>query len=238
MAKPVEISTRSFNTQAEAIAFFKKMLNRYKPRERVTADDCSDISALLMRHHEYATKVGVGVDHFEVMMTEHGSQCFRIVRVDGTGTDFSYLTCIRGQAPTVKQEVSQAFRQVVKFDLYKARDEFFATHKDKDGLIACAATGERISRDDAHMDHRAPMTFEVLVTTFLCSKGMTWDDVPITTGQDNQVSAELTDNELREAFRAYHNRTARLDYVKNTVNLAESSRHRLKEGRVKINPPK
>jgi hypothetical protein len=53
-----------------------------------------DLSALLERHDEYTQKVGCGVDHFEVMATEHGTNCFRIVRKDGSGTDFSYRHCI------------------------------------------------------------------------------------------------------------------------------------------------
>jgi len=84
------------------------------------------------------------------------------------------------------------------------------------------------------MDHRPPMTFEVIVTTFLVSKGLSLDDVPLTTGQDNQVSPEVTDNKLDEEFRAYHAKVAQLDFVKDTVNLAEASRHRLKAGRVSL----
>jgi len=232
--KPVELGTRSFNTQGEASAFFKAMLNRYKPGERVLDEDYLDLAALLERHTEYVAKVGCGVNYFQVAMTEHGTQCFRIVRVDGTGTDFSYPHCISQRAPSRKQEVSQAFRRAVRFDLYKARDAFFAAHIDAEGLVACAATGERISRDQAHMDHRSPMTFEVIVTTFLCSRGLSLDDVPLTTGQDDQVSPEVTDDKLGEAFRAYHTKVARLDFVKDTVNLAEGSRHRLKAARVSL----
>jgi hypothetical protein len=233
-SKPVELATRSFDKQGDATAFFKAMLNRYRPGERVSDDDGLDVAALLERHTEYAMKVGCGVDHFEVVLTEHGTQCFRIVRIDGSGTDFSYPHCISQRAPTRKQEVSQAFRRVVRFDLYKARDAFFAMHSDADGLVACAVTGERIGRDQAHMDHRPPMTFEVIVTTFLCGRGLSLDDVPLTTGQDDQVSPEVTDENLGEAFRLFHTGVARLDFVKDTVNLAQASRNRLKAGRVSL----
>ena len=230
----MELSTRSFDTKGKATAFFKAILNRYRPGDRVSDGDARDLASLLTRHHEYEIKVGIGVDHFEVMMTEHGSQCFRIVRRDGTGTDFSYIRSIKNKPPAVKEEVSRAFRQVVKFDLYKARDEFYATHRDGDGLIVCAATGDRISCKDAHMDHRPPMTFEVIITTFLGSKAMAWEDVPLTSGQDNQVSPLITDSALWEAFRAYHAKVAVLDFVKDTIDLAQSSRNRLKKGRVKV----
>jgi hypothetical protein len=232
--KPAELGTRTFNTQGEGAAFFKAMLNRYKPGDRVLDEDYLDLAALLERHPGYVVKVGCGVSYFQVVMTEHGTQCFSIVRADGTGTDFSYLRCISQRAPSRKQEISQAFRRAVRFDLYKARDAFFAAHIDAENLVVCAATGERISRDQAHMDHRPPMTFEVIVTTFLCSRGLSLDDVLLRTGQDNQVSPELTDDKLGEEFRAYHEKVAWLDFVKNTVNLAEGSRHRLKAGRVSL----
>lgn len=233
-AKPVELATRSFEKQGDATAFFKAMLNRYRPSERVSDEDSLDVSALLERHTEYGAKVGCGVSHFEVMMTEHGTPCFRIVRTDGSGTDFSYPHCITQRPPSRKLEVSQAFRRTVRFDLYKARDDFFASHGDTNGNVNCAVTGDRISRDDAHMDHRPPMTFEVIVTTFLCGRGLSLDSVPLTTGQDDQGSPEVTDHTLAKAFQSYHSSVARLDLVRNTINLAQASRHRLKDGRVSL----
>lgn len=197
-------------------------------------EDGLDVAALLERHTEYVAKVGCSVSHFQVMMTEHGTQCFRIIRTDGSGTDFSYPHCISQRPPSRKQEVAQAFRRVVRFDLYKARDDFFATHGGADGLVSCAVTGERISRDEAHMDHRPPMTFEVIVTTFLCGRGLSLNYVPLTIGKDDQVSPEIADGVMSEAFRAYHAMIAQLDIVRNTVNLAQASRHRLKGGRIDL----
>ena len=60
----------------------------------------SDVAALLERRTEYVDKVGCGVSHFEFMMTERGTQCFRIVRTDGSGTDFSYPHCISLRPPS------------------------------------------------------------------------------------------------------------------------------------------
>ncbi|WP_424140918.1 DCL family protein [Roseomonas chloroacetimidivorans] len=95
--KPVELETRTFANQKEATAFFKAMLNRYRPKQRISDADAADLAALLKRHSEYHAKVGIGVDHFEVMRAEYGTQCFRLVRVDGTGEDFSYPHCIAGR---------------------------------------------------------------------------------------------------------------------------------------------
>ncbi len=229
---PVELATRSFSTQKGATVFFKTMLNRYTPGDRVSNEDSFDLLALLERHTEYAAKIGCGVSHFEVMMTVHGTQCFRILRIDGSGTDFSYPNCISQRAPSRKEEVSQAFRNVVRFDLYKARDDFFAKNSDVAGFVTCAVTGKRISHEQAHMDHRPPMTFEVIVTTYLASNGLSLESVPLTTGQDDQVSPEITDQALAESFRTYHSAVATLDMVESSINLSQSSRNRIKKGRL------
>lgn len=231
-SKPVSIATREFASRGDATAFFKAMLNRYKPGERVSDEDFLDLSALLERHHEYAQKVGVGTDHFVAIMTEHGSQCFRVVRKDGTGTDFSYLTCIRGTPPARKTEVSRGFRHAVRMDLYRARDKFFAEYKDEDGLIDCAVTKERIPKDAGHLDHRPPMTFEVILTTFLAGKGLSLDQVPISSSADDQVFTEIADDQLREDFRRYHASVAELDFVKSSTNLSQASRNRVRRGRI------
>lgn len=233
-SKPVSIATREFGSRQEATAFFKEMLGRYKPGDRVIADDILDLSALLERHHEYAQKVGVGIDHFEVIMTEHGSPCFRVVRTDGTGTDFSYLTCIRGTPPSRKNEVSRGFRHAVRIDLYRARDTFFAEHKGDDGKVTCAVTKERITMEEGHMDHRPPMTFEVLVTAFLAARGLSLHQVPLSPSADDQVFTEIADEELSEAFRKYHAKVAVLDFVKSTVNLGQASKLRVRPSRIKL----
>lgn len=232
--KAVELATRTFVNQGQAVDFFKAMLNRYALGDRVSDADQLDLAALLERHDEYKQKVGCGIDCFTIMMTEHGTRCFRIIRTDGTGTDFSYRHCVTGHAPTRKQEVTQAFRHAVRFDLYAARDKFFAQHKDGDGLVTCGVTGERMRLNDAHMDHRPPMTFEVIVTTFLASRGISAADVPISSGRDEQVVPEILDSGLVAAFRTFHNQVARLDLVKSTANLAQASRERLKTSRISL----
>lgn len=231
---PVDIATRSFPSKDAAKKFFSEMLHRYRAGDRVNDADGLELLALLERHLEYSAKVGCGVDHFEVMDTEEGTPCFRVVRTDGSGDDFSFNHCIGQRPPSRKQEVSKAFRRVVRFDLYKARDDFFTANKDAEGLVKCAETAERIGRDNAHMDHRAPTTFELIVTTFLAQKGLSLDDVPITSGQEEQVSPDITDRALADEFRKYHARVAQVDLVKDTANLSQSARNRLKPTRIRL----
>lgn len=92
--KPVSLETREFANQSLAKDYFKAMLNRYRPGDYVSGKDSADLASLLMRHNEYEEKLGSGIDHFEVMHADYGTQCFCIVRTDGSRIDFSYQRCI------------------------------------------------------------------------------------------------------------------------------------------------
>jgi hypothetical protein len=70
------------------------MLNRYHPGDRVGDPDTVDLKSLLQLHTEAKRKIGAGIDHFEVMDGGFGTQCFKVVRVDGSSDDFSYGHCI------------------------------------------------------------------------------------------------------------------------------------------------
>lgn len=76
------------------MSYFRAMLNRYKPGDRVNDADAADLAALLKHHTEYKDKVGSGIDHFRVMANLYNTQSFEIVRADGSRDDFSYKHCI------------------------------------------------------------------------------------------------------------------------------------------------
>jgi len=93
-AKPVVLTTRTFAKQGDAKKFFGEMLARYKPGDRVIAADQGDLTDLLARHPSAASKIGSGISHFEVQEADYDTQCFRVVRVDGTWERFSYHVCV------------------------------------------------------------------------------------------------------------------------------------------------
>ena len=92
--KPVVLETIRFDTQTLAFTFFQEMLQRYVPGEKVTLDDALHLTELFKRHPSYPTKVGPGVDYFEVMPEKFNSHCFCAVLKDGTKEGFSYKKCV------------------------------------------------------------------------------------------------------------------------------------------------
>jgi Protein of unknown function (DUF3223) len=97
--RPIDIDTRHFDKAGDANAFFSGMLNRYAVGDTVTCADAADLAALLKLHDEYADKVGVGIDHFEVRSPPpdappFSTRCFWIIRTDGSVIDFSFKHCL------------------------------------------------------------------------------------------------------------------------------------------------
>ena len=92
--KQVVLDSKCFDNQSEAKNFFKAMLNRYIPGERISGEDSLHLEGLFRRHPDYPNKAGSGIDHFEVMPADYGTQCFCAIRGDGSKEGFSYIKCV------------------------------------------------------------------------------------------------------------------------------------------------
>lgn len=227
MAKKVELETRTFATQKAAAEFFKVMLYRYDVGFVIPDPDHSDLASVLLRHPDASSKIGSGMSHFTVMHASQGTQCFCLHRVDGSSTDFSMGSCITGKGPSRFQEVSQAFRLVVSPDIHARRDTLFEKYGNN-STIECAVSRELISRDQGHMDHRPPMTFQVIVRTFIAANNLDLEDIAISESRDNQFSTTLEDLGIATKFKDFHKSVATLDFVSKKINLAQSAKHRIK----------
>jgi hypothetical protein len=97
--RSIRTDARIFDRVGDANTFYSVVLNRYALGDRVSDEEAVDLTALLKLHSEYAEKVGVGIDHFEVRapppdVPQHSSRCFWIVRTDGSAIDFSFKNCL------------------------------------------------------------------------------------------------------------------------------------------------
>lgn len=92
--KPVNVGEMRFASKGDAVRFFREMLNRYKPGDEVSAHDAALLRPLLTRHPQAEEKAGCGVAGFKVRSAEYDTQCFWVVRTDGTTERFSFYSCI------------------------------------------------------------------------------------------------------------------------------------------------
>lgn len=224
----ININGKVFRTKKAALDHFSAMLARYADGAAVEGEDEADLLALLTRHPEVQDKVGVGVDGFYVDQAFMGTRCFYVRRTDGSKTDFSFRSCVNGRAPTPHQEFLEAARMAVHDQIRQAKLNHYETHKGADGTAPCDLTGRPLRLEEAHVDHAEPMTFEVIVQTFLAAQRIENPADYVTPGADNQYVATFRDSAVAQAFREYHRRLARLRWVSKEKNLSLGPKHQLR----------
>ncbi|WP_213742233.1 DCL family protein [Bradyrhizobium sp. dw_411] len=236
MAKSINLPNgRSWKTQTTALAHFKDMLARHSDNEVVEdRSDHDDLVALLERYDAVITdspaKIGSGVEHFfrrRNVGEGYSTPGFWVHRTDGTDTDFSYISAVKGQPKSNAQEFYDACRGAVAADLLTAKKRHFETHGDEAGRVPCDLSDELITFAEAHLDHAYP-TFGQLVVSFRAARG--WQHgVPVgvlSPPADAQITTSFVDTSAAEAFRQFHRGAATLRIVSRERNLAMSAGQR------------
>jgi hypothetical protein len=218
---------KDFKSKAEALALCKGMLARYRNGESINEQDSRLLQDLLQRHPEARQKVGCGVKRFFRDRTSQGTSCFWLERLDGSCTDFSYKSCVNAKGNSLKQDFAEACRQAVQPELDKAKEAHFQKHGDAEGKVPCEVTGEMVAIYESHLDHKTPMTFEVIVKSFLVANKITIRSNMLSIPKDSQFVTTFADEDLRQQFAEYHNSIADLRIVAAKVNLSLSGSERL-----------
>ena len=156
-----------------------------------------------------------------------GTRCFYLRRVDESFTDFGIGYAVRGERPSVLHEFKEACRAAVRPSISKAKRVFFENHGDEEGKVRCEVTGEMVSQDECHIDHKGALSFNVLVEMFIAASGIEVTRNLVSAPADNQYVAELIDAEMKKRWIEMHtssvNRSKSLRVVKKEVNLKLAS---------------
>lgn len=170
------------------------------------------LTALAARHPRADEKRGSGIASFAVRRGHlNGAPALFIRRTDGTEIDISWFKCAREADLSQPQLLRRAMRRAVLDQTLAVRNEAL------DAGAACDLCGQRVIRDDVHVDHIEP--FESLVLSFLAGyKG----EVPSVFGEDpeSHTTAFLADDlEFAYAWQDFHRTHATLRAVCATCNL-------------------
>lgn len=93
-SQAVQILGHHFPRKSDALLFLKTMLNNYRPGDTVSDEDKAFLLEAIKRHPDSAKKIGSGIKSFEVRSADFGTQCFWILRTDGSIERFSYKSCV------------------------------------------------------------------------------------------------------------------------------------------------
>ncbi len=121
----------------------------------------------------------------------------------------------------------EACRAAVKEDLRLSKIQHFSDHQDSDKKVLCDITGELIDWSEAHLDHKKPMTFQVIVKTFLAANKITIDSPMLTASQDAQFTTEFESEDIKQKFIDYHHDVADLRIIKAKQNLSLGGSERI-----------
>lgn len=225
--KPIVIGKKEFKFQKNALAFFKEILNSHRVNKTIEGEEHYFLLALLERHPEAIQKIGVGVERFYKAPTEMGTSCFWLERSDGSKTDFSYITAVTAKGKSLYQEFAEACRNTIRADLIKTKEEFFKQNADENEKVECEITGEKIAIYESHLDHKKPLTFQILVSTFITANNISISKEMLSTAQDGQFETEFIDQTIKEKFKKYHHEMAQLRITNPKSNLSLGGSERI-----------
>jgi hypothetical protein len=222
-------SERIFETKTKLLAECKAMLARYRNGEDINEADSEFLRGLLERHPEALQKIGCGVKRFFKDRTDQGTDCFWLERQDGISTDFSYISCVNARGRSLYQEFAEACRRAVQPYLNAAKNAHFEKYGNAEGKVPCEITGEMVARYESHLDHKKPMTFQVIVTTFIAANRIEVRRGMLSISRDAQFVTTFMDKDLEQKFCEYHKDVAKLRIIKARENLSLGGSERITE---------
>jgi hypothetical protein len=220
-------SQMEFDSKSSAKKFFKAMKDGYRNEDTINAEDSLLLRGLLERHPEAHQKFGCGIKRFFKRKSDKGTDCFWIEREDGTQTDFSYRDCVDAKGKSLLQEFAEACREAVQPQLDEAKREHFRKFGDADGKVRCEVTDKMVAHYESHLDHKPPMTFQMIVTTFIAANKIEINRDMLSAPADAQFVTTLIDIDLTQRFIEYHTKVAHLRIVAKKENLRLGGSNRL-----------
>lgn len=209
MKEPIQVGAESFASKA---ALRRRVQAILKGGGLLDGADDALSRALLARHPHAVAKRGIGVRHVMVRKTlPYGTPCFWIERLDGSGTDFSYIECIAPR--TQHDKFAAAARTAIDPQIVAFKAVMPVPH-------FCPVTAERLDPETAHVDHAPPWTFERILDAFIAN-GVDVAGADLDGDDDGDCVQRFGDNVLRDGFAKLHLELAELRWVSAKANLSD-----------------
>lgn len=224
---PITVGGREFASKTAALGYFKCILDSYAPGDQLLPEDSACVVELAFRGWSHAdrttleSELGGPVDR--VMVDFHpeypDTKCFFLSDPSGEWYPFSYRLSITGELSAEKL-FSRACREVVSERLRDFKKECFRNRP-----VRCAITNEIVEWEDCQIDHKAPLTFSVIVRSFIVANHIDTNAVRYLV---NGPKPQFRDLELADKFYAFHKEMAVLRIVAKRQNTSRASAARIK----------
>lgn len=202
---PIQIGRWSFDSIKAATETVSKLLRSSPINVRFSPEWQEFLIAMLERHPEAESKIGVGVDHFTILSNGYGDKdyckVFCIVRTDGSTETFSYKNCLKPKSCV--ELAYMALRREVSDQVIAVKTRAFS----QADTIVCPIVKKLEGRDvpitftTSHVDHNPE--FKDIVDSFLCSECIELDDIR-TEQSATELAKVMVDRELAARWKSYH----------------------------------
>ena len=214
---PIIIGESTFGSKAEATRFYKAILERYSPGTKLNEVDVCSILALCKLQWDPNSESKIDAIIVDYHPAHKETKCFQI-EIDGDLHLFSYIISINGGISDMRL-FSRACRFAVANSLRDYKKEIF-----KNRPVRCALTNEVTEWEECQVDHKAPLTFSVIVKSFAVAQNIDFSRIEYKF--DNLID-EFADEELAVKFREFHERMAVLRILAKNANIKLSASARI-----------
>ena len=206
-------------TKADIIRFMQGIVMKYRNSEIPFPCPGEWVMDLLSHHPNFIEKCGNGVKRLLVREGKYNGFCIIMERLDGTEVDISWRKKALGTKKVyLKDDVNNALRTAIKDQKNYFRNNFFENNTSP----KCRVTKELLTKNDCHVNHVHPFTFQNLVTGWLSSKNLEIADIKI---KDCEQMYEMDDCEQLEGWQSYHLENAVLEILSIRGNLSLGNRN-------------
>lgn len=212
------IGTKNFKTKKEALEYYKIILNFYIPMQELNDNDFEDIKNLYL----YDKKLE-DMQIKKIIVDNHTKyknvKCFYLIFNDDVKEIFSYRLAING-CLSKEQLFSNACRESISIRLKGLKRKIF-----KNRPVKCAISTRELEWEEAHIDHKNPLTFSVIVKAFIAVNNI---DINTVEYINNNGLIFFKDNNLAISFDEFHKKMAVLRIISKEENLKRSGNSRVK----------
>ena len=225
----IVIGSKTFDSKSNALTFYKGILTRYKIGEYLSEEDCKCISDLVYMNSglddeeikAYEEETGDCIK--SVMVDNHpefkNTKCFFLLGGDPEKQLFSYRLAING-AISDSERFVRACRNHVSDRLREFKKKQF-----KNRPVKCAITNEIVEWEECQIDHKAPLTFSVIVKSFITAFKIDMSKIEYI----SEITQErFVDQDLIDKFDSFHKEMAVLRVLATKQNRKLSGQARIK----------
>jgi len=222
------IGDKVYKTKKSALDYYKSILNKYDFNSDLDDADFEDILSLINYSPTKVENVENQNSEIEDMVINNvyvdshpmykRTKCFYIEFGEEVWL-FSYILAINGDMSDEKK-FYVACRNSIQNYINEFKRNIFKQEKPK-----CAITSKDLTFQECHIDHKPPMTFSVIVQTFIKANNIKIYDEEI--DYINQIW-QFNNNKIKSKFINYHNDLAILRIISSKENLKGSKNGRIK----------